>query len=671
LNIEIHALWAWSEFIGFVPHSVRNGLSAGWNFFQSFNKKGERKMKLTSFVSAAFLIFIAVGIATAQIATQEYKPPVTIEQLEVIYTVNTDGTFTQESKGQVRINTDQAVQLQAQTYLPFSETLQSLEVVEAFTDTATGERIAVPADKIITQQSPLSTIAPAFDDIRITAIVFPQISVGASKTYHYRLKQIKPLFENHFSMFEMISQSVDIEDTTITLIAPEDLKIYIQAIDVEGGQVESDTPGKSKWVWTIKDQKGQMPEPGAINETNYSPRIAVTTFADFGEVAEAYLERAADKEKVTDEVRKLAEKITAGLTSPRDQAAALYHWVAGNIRYVALSFGLGGVVPRDADTIIQSGYGDCKDKVVLLNALLTAEGIKSAPVLINSGDVYWQPDVAIPTGVYNHVITYLPEFDLFLDPTAGTAPFGILPVRERSKYALVTRGLDKGAGIRMLPEPSPTESSMETITTVVIGDDGSAKGQSIIRAKGGMEYVIRSYMASIPPGQEAIAARASLMRSGQQGEGTLSGGDPRKLDEDFKIETEFTLQNVMMLPAPGALSIPAGIPNPSPIVLLAFGTDLPERKFPRYCSGYEKGEITSVTLPDSVKITHLPKEVNVQNKYGCYKATYEQNGQTIKVERRLSVETPRGLCPPEGYPLIRELGQAIGRDMRAQILYGE
>lgn len=90
-----------------------------------------------------------------------------------------------------------------------------------------------------------------------------------------------------------------------------------------------------------------------------------------------------------------------------------------------------------------------------------------------------------------------------------------------------------------------------------------------------------------------------------------------------------------------------------------------------YCSGYEKVEITTLTLPDSVKATQLPRPVNVQNKYGSYRATYEQNGQTIKVERRLSVETPRGLCPPEGYPLIRELGQVIGRDMRGQILYGE
>ena len=628
-------------------------------------------MKFASFVSAVFLILITIGNAAAQVTSQEYKSPITIEQLEIIYTVNADGTFTQESKSQIRINIDQAVQSQAQTYLAFSESLQTLEVLEAYTETVTGEKIVVPDDKIITQQSPISTNAPAFNDIKIRAIVFPQISVGAAKFFHHRLTQTKPYFDNHFSMFELIPQSVDIKSATITLIAPKDLKIYIQSIDVEGGQVEYDMPGKSKWVWTIKDQKGKTPEPGAISEANYSPRIAVTTFADFNEVAEAYLKRAADKERVTDEVLKLADKITTGLKSPRDQAAALYNWVAGNIRYVALTFGLGGVVPRDADTIIQTGYGDCKDKVVLLNSLLTAKGIKSAPVLINSGDVYWQPDVAIPIGIYNHVITYLPEFDLFLDPTSETTPFDIIPVTERSKYALITRGLDKGAGIKMLPEPSPTESNIETITTIAIGEDGTAMGKAIIKAKGGMEYIMRRAISVIPPGQERQLANMLLAGVGQQGEATLSYSDPRNLTEDFKIETEFTVHNVMLLPGPGALIVPAGVPVYSPIGSFPSTVTQPEMAVPKYCSGYEKVEITSLTLPDSVKVTQLPRSINVQNQYGSYRTTYEQNGQTIKVERRLSIETPRGLCTPEVYPQIRELGQSVGRDMRAQILYGE
>jgi transglutaminase-like putative cysteine protease len=628
-------------------------------------------MKLSSFVSAVLLILITIGPAAAQIATPEYQSPITFEQQEVTYKVNADGTYTRDETTRIRINIDQAVQSQAQTYLQFSEALESLEVLEAYTDTAEGQRVAVPDDKIITQQSPISTNAPAFGDIKITAIVFPQISAGATKTYRYRSTQIKPLFENHFSMFEYFSINIDVKSATVTLIVPEDLKINVQAIGVEGGRVESNVSGQSKWIWTLKGHSGQRPELYAVNAINYSPRIAATTFANFNELAEAYLERASDKEKVTDEVCKLADKITSGLTSPRDQAAALYHWVAGNIRYVALSFGLGGVVPRDADTIIQTGYGDCKDKVVLLNTLLAAKGIKSAPVIINARNVYWQPDVALPFGVYNHAITYLPEFELFLDPTSETAPFGVLPYPLLSKSALVTRGLDTGAGLKMLPDASPKTSTSDTLTTITISDDGTAKGQSTIRSTGAIEYVLRSVMASIPAGQEDQLARAAMASTGQQGEATLSFNDPRNLAEDFKIETEFTVQNAMLLPGPGALIVPTGVPSPSPIQDLARMVNQPEITFPMLCLGGEKVETTSLTLADNVKVTQLPRPVNVENKYGSYRATYEQDGQTINVERRLVVKMPGGLCKPEMYPQIRELGQSIGRDLRAQILYGD
>jgi hypothetical protein len=135
-------------------------------------------------LAVIFLILITIGTATAQIATPEYISPVTIKKVDVTYEVNSNGTYTKDGILQIQINIDQAVQSAGHAYLAYSELLQSLEVLEAYTETATGERIDVPADKIFTQQSPISTGAPAFDDIKVKAVVFPQISVGASENYH-------------------------------------------------------------------------------------------------------------------------------------------------------------------------------------------------------------------------------------------------------------------------------------------------------------------------------------------------------------------------------------------------------------------------------------------------------------------------------------------------------
>jgi transglutaminase-like putative cysteine protease len=84
---------------------------------------------------------------------------------------------------------------------------------------------------------------------------------------------------------------------------------------------------------------------------------------------------------------------------------------------VSISLGSGGLVPYDAQTTLDNRYGDCKDYVALLEALLDAKGIESSPDLINLGDAYPLPKLAVLSPV-NPVITYIPSPDLYLDATA-------------------------------------------------------------------------------------------------------------------------------------------------------------------------------------------------------------------------------------------------------------
>ena len=61
--------------------------------------------------------------------------------------------------------------------------------------------------------------------------------------------------------------------------------------------------------------------------------------------------------------------------------------MAQNIRYVAVYLGNGGLEPNSAQSILDNHYGDCKDHVTILEALLAAKGIASSPVLIGAGAV--------------------------------------------------------------------------------------------------------------------------------------------------------------------------------------------------------------------------------------------------------------------------------------------
>ena len=60
-----------------------------------------------------------------------------------------------------------------------------------------------------------------------------------------------------------------------------------------------------------------------------------------------------------------------------------------------------------AQAVLKNRYGDCKDHVVLLEALLAAVGIPSSAALVNSGNAYSMPAIGVVSPL-NHVITYVP-----------------------------------------------------------------------------------------------------------------------------------------------------------------------------------------------------------------------------------------------------------------------
>ena len=104
---------------------------------------------------------------------------------------------------------------------------------------------------------------------------------------------------------------------------------------------------------------------------------------------------------------------------------------------MALNIDVGGFVPRPAQAVLEHRYGDCKDHVVLLEALLRAVGIESSPALVNSGAAMKLPELAISTP-FNHVIVHVTGLDLYPDSTARFAPLGTLPDAVMDQPVLLT-----------------------------------------------------------------------------------------------------------------------------------------------------------------------------------------------------------------------------------------
>ena len=203
--------------------------------------------------------------------------------------------------------------------------------------------------------------------------------------------------------------------------------------------------------------------------------------------------------------------------------------------------------------MLANEYGDCKDHVVLLGALLAAAGIDSVPALINLDSSYTLPKVG--SFALDHVITYLPSLNLYVDSTAQFAPFGILPFGDTDKPVVLT-SLGR---LSRTPRARADVNVTTAKVSMIIHSDGTIEGTSMATVSGESEISSRSVGFNNKSYPEDRVVKGYLSRFGETGSGSLSHLDPEDIDKPYWIEGRFQLDPVANIPGPGAMRLPVGL----------------------------------------------------------------------------------------------------------------
>jgi len=343
----------------------------------------------------------------------------------------------------------------------------------------------------------------------------------------------------------------------------------------------------------------------------------------------------------------------------------IYDWVSKHIRYVAVFLGNGGYEPHEATKILENGYGDCKDHVVLLEALLKAKGIASVPVLIDSGNRYRTPETATPAA-FNHVLSYLPEFDLYADSTPGMAPFGILPVTEYGKPVAIET--EPGASVTTLPLVTTQDNESKLQTTAQLAADGTISGQSTTVASGPFGIRLRQLAASVEAGGPARWAESYFKSLGWPGKASFQFDPPRdRLTPIYAFSGSFELEARPEFLAGKAFEPPAGIRmlvRPGEFLL---GSWTLAKTEPTPCFSGHQIEELSLTLPPGRDIELLPAGKTVENSYLRFRSDWSRDGQVITVRREITVRLPVAVCRDEIRAQLAEAIAEIRGDYRSEI----
>lgn len=599
--------------------------------------------KLRRLFTAFFALIVIARACGPVVATAAAATSLHIKHLTVETTLAADGSSVSTRHLELVADNAAAAMGMGQQALGYVTSYQTLDILEAYTLKADGTRIPVDVGAIYDQLPPGAF--GEFTDLHVKTIVFPQFSAGDTAVYTARLTSKHAIFPGQFWSGEIFPKQIAYDDVRETVQAPADLALHVEDHDVAFDKTRKGA--EVIYSWRYGAAASDAPEPPSIFPLSHVPRYFVSTFGDYSELGRAYAQSAAPQSAVTPKIKALADSIVKNARGEREVVRALYEWIEGHVRYVAVELGKGTLVPHAADTILTNGYGDCKDHVALFAALMKAEGIASDAVLLNAATDYSLPDVAT-FGVLNHVITYVPSLDLFLDSTSAVAPFGVLPFSEYGKPVVFASDVNSRLG--QIPALAAGLASMTTKTDSHLSSDGTLSGTTTTTAAGPYSIMLRAIGLGIQAvGSEAAGKRLMTARGyGENATGELQAPPPTVPGDSYSVTGSFTaphwtdqLSGARQFPIPGGMRL-LGLSGDGLMGSYA-GADS-KMQFEIPCYSGEAVEDISLEAPPGKHFARVPEDVHVKSANIAFDAHWSLSNDIISVHRHFTSSIAQPFC---------------------------
>ncbi len=347
------------------------------------------------------------------------------------------------------------------------------------------------------------------------------------------------------------------------------------------------------------------------------------------------------------------------------------------IRYVGIEIGIGGYIPHPAEEVFRNRYGDCKDKVTLMIAMLDAVGVRATWVMVDTDRGVVDPKVPsligdhmiaaieIPPGYQNPalqavVTTTNGKRYLIFDPTNEYVPIGLLPNYLQGSTGLLMDGAESQA--ISLPMLKPDSDTVDRTADFTLNADGTLTGTVTVKRIGASSGDPRSFFA---------------LNSSDDQMKALDNG----LSSDFSSFTvdSATVRNVQALTKPliqqyqvtaadyakhaGAMLLVRPRVIGSDSVLL----QSTPRKYPVEFNGTSDWRDTfHLKLPEGYKVDDLPDPVNVDMGFASYHSDVKADGDVLTYSREYVVKKLQ--LDAADYGQLRKLEGRIGSDENGNVV---
>lgn len=579
--------------------------------------------------------------------------------------LNADGTGTRTFRQIVQLLRPEAAERyreQRFSYAPKHQkfTLNWIRVVKP-------DGTVISAKPLQVQESdvPAQLGDPTYSDRKVIRVSLTGVEAGTLVDYSTTTEELKPFLQGDFLESWSISTGLPTRRSRYIVDVPASLNVRVDEKNVRFKRGDVKIGDRRIMTWATNDLPKIKAEEYAADSNDVYMSVLISSPTTWGDIGKWYASNAKDRYVLTPAVEAKLKDVVSKSKTLDDSLRAIHKWIAQDIRYVSIALGLGGYQPRAPGTVVETGFGDCKDKATIFVAVLTRIGVTAYPVLLSADGGVRRGFPSIQQ--FDHAIAAYKRPGAskyeYADLTASLTPLGELPFPEQGEMGLVVHP-DGSTEEITFPKVPISANRRVTHITGVLSSAGLFEGSLEEVSYGALQYDTRSTFENpvdTAARRKMADAIAGKLFEGAEGD-SLVAIEGKDLAATARIAVAVHHGKAASL-AGSTVVLKNPFGTMSGMLLLAKELENKSKRLfpidPVKILGYDDVTIElRMTLPEGWK-AQLPPTIKAGGVFGLIETSYAQNGRELLITRRLvgatGVQAPDQVAALVGW--LREVGK--------------